>query len=254
MDRRLPALASGYDRGGKQTEYMPKLLIADDDEQLLERVADWLRTQSFTVETASDGAAAAILMKTIVYDVIVIDWEMPGRKGPELCKDFRHNGGETPILMLTAKTAIEEKERGFLSGADDYLTKPFHPKELLLRIRSLLGRKVQSEKSIYKYDALTLDLQKSAVFLNGERIKLTLKEFALMDFLIRHPEQCFTVDVLINRIWESDKAVSDQAVRVCVSRLREKLKEYNCGASIVVEQGLGYKLAMPPADSEGNRS
>lgn len=221
---------------------MPKILIADDDEKLRQNIADWLGTQGFTVETAPDGAAASTLLRSITYDVIVMDWQMPGKSGPELCKDYRNAGGETPVLMLTAKNAIEEKEKGFLSGADDYLTKPFHPKELLLRIRALMGRR-QAVKNVYKYDALTLDLSKTVVFFGEQQLKLTAKEFALMDFLIRHPEQCFTTESLINRIWDSEKAVTDQAVRVCVARLREKLETYACSATIVAEPGFGYKLA-----------
>jgi DNA-binding response OmpR family regulator len=221
---------------------MPKLLIADDDEKLTHNVADWLRTEGFTVETASDGDAARILLESITYDVIVIDWEMPGKNGPEVCREFRDAGGQTPILMLTGRGAIEEKEKGFLSGADDYLTKPFHPKELLLRIRSLLGRTVQARKNIYEFGALILDLDKAEVLQKGERLKLTAKEFALLDFLIRHPEQFFTTETLINRVWSSDKAVSDQAVRVCIGRLREKLESYNCPTTIVSQSGFGYKL------------
>jgi DNA-binding response OmpR family regulator len=221
---------------------MPKLLIADDDEKLLHNISQWLASEGFTVETAADGTDASLLLRTITYDVIVIDWQMPGQAGPDIIKEFREAGGETPVLMLTARSAMEEKEKGFLSGADDYLTKPFHPKELLLRIRSLLGRRVLSDKNIYKYDCLKLDLGRTAVFSGEERLKLTVKEYALLDFLIRHPEQCFTTETLLNRIWDSDKAVTDQAVRVCVARLREKLASYNCSATIVAEPGFGYKL------------
>ncbi|MBX9686546.1 MAG: response regulator transcription factor [Candidatus Obscuribacterales bacterium] len=221
---------------------MPKILLADDDEKLLHTVADWLSTQGFTVETAGDGAAAAILMRSVDYDVIVVDWEMPGKSGPEVCKEYRDARGETPILMLTAKGAIEEKEKGFLSGADDYLTKPFHPKELLLRIRSLLGRRVQSNKNSYEFASLKLDLVKNAVFHGEERLKLTANEYSLLDFLIRNPEKCFSTESLISKIWKSDKAVTDQAVRVCIARLRTKLESYNCKTTIVADPGFGYKL------------
>jgi DNA-binding response OmpR family regulator len=221
---------------------MPKILIADDDEKLVHNIADWLTTEGFVVEPAFDGSAAAMLMRTITYDVIVIDWQMPGQAGPDVVKEFRDGGGDTPILMLTARSALEEKEKGFLSGADDYLTKPFHPKELMLRIRALLGRRVLSNKNVFKYGSLTLDLAKAAVFHGDQRLKLTVKEFQLMDFFIRHPEQCYTTDILINRIWKSDEPVTDQAVRVCVSRLREKLDSYKCPATIVAEPGFGYKL------------
>ncbi len=221
---------------------MPKLLYADDDEKLLRNVADWLTTQGFTVETVADGAAASMLLRTTTYDVVIMDWQMPGKSGPEICKEFRDANGQTPILLLTAKGAIEEKEKGFMSGADDYLTKPFHPKELLLRVRSLLGRQVQVSKTEYEYGSLTLDLAKNAVFHKEQKLKLTSKEFALLDFFIRNPEKCFNTDSLINRIWKSDNAVTDQAVRVSISRLRVKLDSYGCQTTIVAEPGFGYKL------------
>lgn len=222
---------------------MPKLLIADDDDKLVQNIADWLRSEKFTVETTNDGDAAAILLSSITYDVVILDWEMPGKSGPTVCKDFRDSGGDTPILMLTGKGAIEEKEKGFLSGADDYLTKPFHPKELLLRIRSLLNRRVEPNRGTYKYGALVLDSAKTTISSDGEKLKLTGKEYALLDFLIRHPEQCFTTDALINRVWNSDKAVTDQAVRVCVARLRDKLEASSCPNTVIAEPGFGYKLA-----------
>ncbi len=221
---------------------MPKLLLADDDEKLLREVADWLTSQGFTIETAPDGAAASMLLRTNVYDVIVLDWQMPGLSGPEVCTEYRNSGGQTPMLLLTARGAIEEKEKGFLSGADDYLTKPFHPKELLLRIRSLLGRQVQTSKTTYEYGSLTLDLAKNVVLHEDQRLKLTSKEFALLDFFIRNPERCFATDALMNRIWKADEAVTDQAVRVSISRLRAKLDTYGCKTTIVAEPGFGYKL------------
>ncbi len=225
---------------------MPKLLLADDDEKLLENISEWLSAQGFTVETAQDGTAASILMRTVEYDVIVIDWEMPGMTGPEVCQEYRNSNGQTPVLMLTGRGAIEEKEKGFLSGADDYLTKPFHAKELLLRIRSLLGRRVQANKVQYEYGSLLLDLSKNAVFHANEKLKLTSNEFAVLDFLIRNPDKCFNTESLISKIWKSDKAVTDQAVRVCISRLKTKLETYNCKTTIVAELGFGYKLVVKP--------
>ncbi len=220
---------------------MPKVLIVDDDEKLVQMMVEWLEDESYTVESVDNGLNALSLMKSFSFDVIVLDWDLPGMIGPDICKAYRDLGGSTPVLMLTGKGAIEEKEKGFLTGADDYLTKPFHPKELSLRIRALMGRKVVSDKRKIQFGSLTLDLSRSAVFANGIDLKLSAREYSLLDFLIRHPEQVFNAEALIDRVWKSEDEVSDKAVRICVARLREKLSTHEC-PSIVTLPGFGYKL------------
>ncbi len=221
---------------------MPKVLIVDDDTKLVHMMVEWLEDEGYTVESIDNGLNALSLMKSFGFDVIVLDWDLPGMIGPDVCKTYRDLGGDTPVLMLTGKGAIEEKEKGFLTGADDYLTKPFHPKELSLRIRALMGRRVVSDKRKIQYGSLTLDLSKSAVFANGVDLKLSAREYSLLDFLIRHPEQVFNADALIDRVWKSDHEVSDKAVRVCVARLRQKLDAHDC-PTIVTLPGFGYQLS-----------
>jgi DNA-binding response OmpR family regulator len=172
---------------------------------------------------------------------VVLDWDMPGYFGPDVVKAYRDWGGQAPILMLTGKAAIEDKERGFVCGADDYLTKPFHPKELTLRIVALTGRTARSAGQTVKYADLVLDIAKSRISAGDTQVNLTAREYDLLQFLIRHPEQSFTADALIERIWPSDSAVSAQAVRMCVLRVREKLAKVS-SASITTAPGFGYKL------------
>lgn len=221
---------------------MPKILLVDDDCPLVEMMTEWLCDEGYTVEASDNGVTALSLMKSFYFDVIVLDWDLPGLTGPHICKSYRDWGGRTPVLMLTGKGAIEEKEKGFLSGSDDYLTKPFHPKELSLRIRALLGRTVSIDKRIARCGSLVLDLDKASIFAGDVDLKLSATEFALLEFLIRHPEQVFSADALISRVWKSDAEVSDKAVRVCVSRLREKLDKHDC-PNIVTVSGFGYKLS-----------
>jgi DNA-binding response OmpR family regulator len=222
---------------------MAKILIADDDAKLVEMITDWLDGENFTVESASNGIQALDLMKSFGFDVIVLDWDMPGYIGPDVCKEYRDWGGKAPILMLTGKGRIEEKEKGFLSGADDYLTKPFHPKELSLRIRALLGRSAQTGKSVLKFGNLTLDVTQAKGTVDGKSINLTSREFALLEFLMRHQGEVFSAEALIDRVWKSDAAVSDKAVRVCISRLREKLSGLSC-PNVTTVAGFGYKLDL----------
>ena len=119
---------------------MPKILLIDDDKDLVEMVKEWLEAANYNYEIAHDGKAGWEFLRQGIYDVIVIDWNLPGMEGPEICRKFRANRGTTPIIMLTGKTQIEDKETGLDSGADDYLTKPFSIKELMARIRAQLRR------------------------------------------------------------------------------------------------------------------
>ncbi len=222
---------------------MPKILVVDDDSQLVEMITDWLNLQKYSVESISNGIEALSLMKSFSYDVIVLDWDLPGLLGPDVCQSYRDWGGQTPIIMLTGKGAIEDKEKGFCSGSDDYLTKPFHPKELSLRIKALLGRTVSTDKNVLKFGTLTLDQSKSAVFAGPAALKLPAREFKMLEFLMRHPEHVFSAEMLIDRVWKSDEAVGNKAVRICIMRLREKLEPHDCPA-IVTVPGFGYKLSL----------
>lgn len=226
---------------------MPKVLLVDDDKEMVRMMTEWLTWEGYTVESNDNGIKALSLMKSFGFDVIVLDWDLPGLIGPDICQSYREGGGSTPILMLTGKGAIEDKEKGFLTGADDYLTKPFHPKELSLRIRALLGRRVVADKRRIKYGSLTLDYAKSAVFVDDKDLQLPAREFSLLEFLMRHPGEVFAPEVLIDRVWKSDESVSAKAVRICVSRLREKLAAFDC-PTIATVSGFGYKLAERPEE------
>jgi two-component system, OmpR family, response regulator len=224
---------------------MPKILVVDDDEQMVEMITDYLSAEGYTVEATDNGVEALSLMKSFGYAVIVLDWEMPGRTGPDVCQSYRDWGGQAPIIMLTGKGAIEEKEKGFLSGADDYLTKPFHPKELSMRIKALLGRFVSTNKNLVTCGCLTADRSKASLLVGDVDLKLPAREFDLLEFMMRHPEQVFSSDALIDHVWKSDAEVSGKAVRVCISRVRSKLEQYAC-PNIVTVPGFGYKLSVHP--------
>jgi DNA-binding response OmpR family regulator len=221
---------------------MSKILLVEDDEKLVALVKQRLSREHFLVESTGDGSDALNLMKSFGYDVIILDWAIPGMSGPEVCKAYREWGGCAPIIMLTARSAIEEKEKCYLSGVDDYLTKPFHVKELVLRLRALSGRKVQTDKNKLNYGSLTLDTANGAASCSGNKVPLTASEFSLLEFLMRHPEEAFATEVLIDRVWRSESAVSSRAVRICVFRLRDKLSALPNSPSIETIPGFGYRL------------
>jgi DNA-binding response OmpR family regulator len=224
---------------------MSKILLIEDDENLVDLLRESLEEEHFTVEATANGHDALNLMKSFGFDVVVLDWAIPGMSGPEVCKAYREWGGRTPIIMLTARGAIEEKEKGFVSGVDDYLTKPFHVKELILRLRALSGRTVQTDKQKLKYGVLTLDTAKRTANYSGTKVTLTAREFSLLEFMVRHAEEPFTTEALINRVWPSESEVTGKAVNACVIRLRDKLAVIPDGPVIESLPGLGYRLINP---------
>jgi DNA-binding response OmpR family regulator len=223
--------------------WMPKILIVDDDQELQVMVADFLEHHRFTVESALTGLDARERISAFSYDVIVLDWGLPGDSGLEICRWYRSRGGQTPILILTGKDKIDDKESGFDSGADDYLTKPFDVRELLARLNALLRRGgLVSPSRVLTLGNLTLDPVAHSARLDGNDIQLTPKEFDILEFFMAHPDQLFSAEMLLDRLWRDGADIAPDTVRVYIKRLREKLKLYGSEALIVNVHGLGYKL------------
>lgn len=205
-------------------------------------VRSFLLMEHHTVETLSDGADAVQHLRIYPYDVIVLDWQLPGATGVEILKQFRAAGGKTPVIMLTGKDSINDKELGLDSGADDYLTKPFHMKELAARIRSLLRRAPQVADNVLCAGDLLLDPAKYRVTKNGGTIQLLPKEFAVLEFLMRHPNQVFTPEALLERVWKSDSEATSEALRTTMKRLRKKIEDPDGPQLIRTVHGVGYVL------------
>src|SRR5579883_1603806 len=168
---------------------MPKILIVEDDNNLCQILEQSLKADHHSVEISHDGPDALGRLRSYVYDLVVLDWDIPCLDGIEVCKQFRAKGGNAPILMLTGKSNIEEKEHGFDSGVDDYLTKPFQIRELKSRIKALLRRPAALHGSTLRAAELILDVAKFEVTKAGQSITLSPKEFALLEFLMRHSRQ-----------------------------------------------------------------
>lgn len=221
---------------------MAKILVVEDDENLATVVHDWLTHQNNVVETVDTGAKAQELLDLYEYDVIVLDWGLPDIQGIDLCQKFRANGGQTPILMLTGKREIDEKEQGLDSGADDYLTKPFDVKELSARLRALLRRPTAINDNVLRAGDLCLDPVKYKVTKNGEEVKLYRKEFALLEFLLRHPNKIFSPESLLDHVWNSEAGVGPETVRTSIKRLRQQIDVEGQPSLIENVRGVGYKL------------
>lgn len=222
---------------------MAKILVVDDDKGLLRMIRDWLMFEHHLVETSDSGSAALDRLGLGEYDAIVLDWDLPEMSGIEVMKEFRARGGTTPILMLTGKGSIRDKEEGFSYGADDYLTKPFDMKELALRVRALIRRSGGSPGDIVKFREIVLESANHRVFLSGTEVHLQPSEFCLLEFLMRYPNQVFSAEVLLSRVWSSDSDASIDAVSTCIKRLRKKLDVDRQPSIIRTVHGVGYGLA-----------
>jgi DNA-binding response OmpR family regulator len=221
---------------------MARILVVDDDRNQLENVQDWLEHENHVVETADCGERAAELLKSFTYDLLILDWNMPSMSGVEVLRRFRGSGGHTPVMMLTGNETPEDKEEGLDSGADDYLTKPFNLKEFSARVRALLRRPQKSLGNILRAEDIEIDTVAHKTTRGGKEIALLPKEFALLEFLLRHPGQIFDAELLLDRVWSSEQQVGPETVKTTIMRLRKKIDEGRVESIIKSVRGVGYKI------------
>lgn len=221
---------------------MAKILVVDDDRDLSVMIKTWLGSESHTVEVVHDGNEGMDRLRVSDYDVIVLDWNLPGMSGVEILKNFRNEQGKTPVILLTGNRAIEEKETGLDTGADDYLTKPFNIKELSARIRALLRRSPPLTTNILEVGDLVLDPGKHRLTKKGAEIMLLPREFALLEFLMRHPGDVFSAESLLQRVWHSESEATVEAIRTCIKRLRQKIDQDDEQSCIETFARIGYRL------------
>ena len=221
---------------------MAKILIVEDDLTLADYVKRWLESENHVVDHLDDGQEAISHLKIYEYDVVVLDVGLPGMSGIEVIRTYRQAGGKTPVIFLTGKDSIDDKMTGLDSGGDDYLTKPFNVKELSARIRTLLRRTPDVNKDSLTYHDISMDTSTRTVKRGTRDVKLSAKEFALLEFLMRHPEQVFSAQALIDRVWTSYSDVSPESVPTYVTRLRSKIDDKDKPTIIQSLYGAGYKL------------
>lgn len=221
---------------------MAKVLIVEDDKTLCDSLSEWLQSDRFNVEFLHTGGEVLDYLRSFDFDLIVLDWDLPGLSGVDICRQFRAAGGSTPILMLTGKTSVQNKTEGFDAGADDYLTKPFHPEELAARLSALLRRPKTYTGAVISLRDVVLDTNKRQVTQAGVEVPLQPMEFTLLEFFMRHPDQTFSTELLMRRCWESDAEISLDSVYTCVRRLRRKLDANGRKPLIVTVHGVGYRL------------
>lgn len=221
---------------------MAKILLVEDDGNLAFLVKMQLEQGRHMVDHVDAGIAALSQLKMSSYELVILDWMLPDLSGVDVCRQYRGSGGRTPILMLTARGAIEDKAAGLNAGCDDYLVKPFHPVELNARVQALLRRPQSYAGKILTVRDIELDTETSRVFRAGSEIDLTSKEFSLLELLMRYPNQSFTLETILNRVWQSDSAASVDTVRTHMKTLRRKLGDSEENGLIRTKRGAGYRI------------
>jgi two-component system OmpR family response regulator len=219
------------------------ILVADDDAHIRELMRFLFSKEGYAVFEASDGEQASKLLETEQIHLAVVDVMMPLRDGLELCAEIREHY-DIPVLLVTAKGEIEDKERGFASGTDDYVVKPFEPKELLFRTRALLRRYQLVSSEMITLGQTVINRKSYEVTIAGETLLLPLKEFQLLAQLASHPGRIFTREQLIQMLWGTDYEGDSRTIDVHIKRLRERFYEKTSDFMITTVRGLGYKLEV----------
>lgn len=225
-----------------------RILVIEDEHKIANAVKKGLAHESYAVDVVYGGVEGYDMATAEEYDVIILDIMLPGMDGVEICKKLREQNIHIPILMLTSKSQIEDKVLGFNSGADDYLTKPFAFAELLVRVRALTRRPQNSIGTVLAFADLTLDTTNYEVKRADQKIRLSNKEYALLEYLMRHKNQVVTKEQIINHVWNYDADVLPNSVEVYIRHLRTKIDDpYPDKPLIHTIKGFsGYKLSEQP--------
>jgi two-component system, OmpR family, response regulator MprA len=221
-----------------------RVLIIDDDRALRAALRRALTLAGYDVDVVADGREGLARIAESPPDAVVLDLGLPGPDGLEVCRRLRGGGDRLPVLMLTARDAVEDRIDGLDAGADDYLVKPFDVGELAARLRALLRRTGTDERPL-TFRELRLDPARHGVVVGDRLAELTRTEYQLLELLMRHPRQVLTHDVIYARVWGYDFGPASNALRVYVSYLRRKLEQLGARPLIATVHGVGYALREP---------
>ena len=218
---------------------MSKLLVVEDNLELAMILSTWLKAQGYVVDSVHSGEDAMQLLASFTYDLLILDWELPGIEGITVCERYRKKGGSSPILFLTGKADIDSKVTGLESGADDYLAKPFEFPELGARVKSLLRRPGGLVQNVLNVSGVSLKVDSHMAIVGDKEISLTPREFSLLEFLMRHQNKAYSSKALLDAVWPLDSALSEDTVRSCMRTLRKKI---SVGEDCIIKtvQGYGY--------------
>jgi len=219
-----------------------RVLVVEDEQKINRAVCQALREESYAVDAAYDGDEGEQLSEINDYDLIILDIMLPKKDGVHVCADIRRRGDTTPILLLTAKDAPEDRIQGLDSGADDYLVKPFHMGELMARARALLRRDSSAKSTQLQVDDLTLDTSSHRVERGGAPIELTSKEYAILEYFMRHPNQVLTRTMISEHVWDDEFDSFSNIIDVYIRRLRRKIDDPAPVKLLHTIRGSGYRF------------
>ena len=223
-----------------------RILVVEDERRIADFISRGLSEQGYAVDVAGDGEEALLWPDVAEFDVIILDIMLPVRDGIDVCRTLRRRGMRTPILMLTARDAVEDRVRGLDSGADDYLVKPFAFAELLARVRALTRREPAATGTALGVGDLILDTTTRDVSRDGKRIELTTKEYALLEYLMRHPNQVLTRTMIAEHVWNYDFDNATNVIDVHIRNLRRKIDDPFETKLISTVRGAGYRISARP--------
>lgn len=216
-----------------------KLLIIEDEADILRAVSRGLRKCGYAVDTATDGASGLELCLINQYDLLILDLNLPGMDGMEVLQKLRQQDQELKVLILSARYSVEDKVLGLDEGANDYLVKPFHFAELEARVRALLSRRFSREPKLLLCGDLSMDIVTRKTAAGGQILELTAKETAILEYLLKHQERAVSSEELLEHVWDSEADLFSNAIKVHISALRKKL---GTACQIVNIRGAGYQL------------
>jgi two-component system, OmpR family, copper resistance phosphate regulon response regulator CusR len=222
-----------------------RILVIEDEAEIADFITRGLREEGYIVEHAADGVDGGHRLNKESWDLVLLDWWLPGPDGLTLLRRFRQEGGAAPVLFLTARDAVSDRVSGLDSGADDYLCKPFAFEELLARVRSLTRRHDKRQSLVLMYDDLSVDLATQRAERAGRRLDLTAKEQALLVLFLRHPGEVLTRTRIYEQVWEERYDGLSNTLEVHIMELRRKLEAFG-GRLITTLRGRGYVLGEPP--------
>jgi two-component system copper resistance phosphate regulon response regulator CusR len=219
-----------------------RILLVEDEPDAARMLAKGLREQTFAVDIAADGESALEQAELNDYDLVILDVLLPGKDGFEVCREMRAAGSATPILMLTARDAVEDRIEGLDTGADDYLTKPFNFHEMLARVRALLRRGPALRPELISIADLDIDARARQVARAGQTVELTAKEYALLEYLARRANEVVTRAEIAEHVWDESFDPFSNLIEVYIQRLRRKLDDGRSPKLILTRRGEGYIL------------
>jgi len=225
-----------------------RLLLVEDNKRLSDSLRMTLEDDGYAVDAVYDGLDGEEMGLMDVYDIIILDIMLPGKDGIEVCRALRNKRVRTPVLMLTARDALESRVEGLDSGADDYLIKPFEVDELRARVRALLRRQSETKAGALQIADLCLDPATHTVRRSDQLIELTAKEFALLEYLMRHPNNLVTREMAESHLWSYENIVASNVVDVYIRRLRRKIDDPFEAKLLETVRGSGYRIRDTPGN------